>query len=218
MSSSVDQNLSADGSADQVIIFPRRRGSMRASGEIRVRQILDAAVRIIGTEGPAGLTHRSVARAAGVPLGSMTYYFTDREDLIRQAMLHAIEVESKRLHKIVDSIDCDITVDFSVQILTEMFFDKTVADPLYDLALFELFLEATRNPSVRSLTQQWSEMIAQLTDRVLPPIDPKLDRDVAVQLVATVIDGLMLEEASNQTLGLDLLSGRLREVILRLVE
>jgi DNA-binding transcriptional regulator YbjK len=188
-----------------------------ASGERKIRQILEAAVRVFGSGGPVAVTHRAVADAAGVPLGSTTYYFKDRDDLMRRTMEHAVNVEAERLNTIVDSFEGDITVEASVELLTEMFFDKTIADPLYDLALFEMFLEATRNPDLRDLTRAWSQMIADLTDRVLPPTDPAIPRDVAVQIVATLIDGLMLEEASNQTLGLAALSDRLRLVIIRLV-
>lgn len=191
--------------------------SRRASGERRVEQILSAAVQVFGSGGPTAVTHRAVADAAGVPLGSTTYYFKDRDDLMQQTMRHAIDVEAKRLSAIVESFRGELTVDSSVALLTEMFFDKTVADPLYDLALFEMFLEATRNPSVRSMTQDWTRMIAELTSRVLPPTDPAVPRDVAVQIVAAVIDGLMLEETSNQTLGLANLSAQLRVVISRLV-
>ena len=191
--------------------------SRRASGERRVEQILAAAVQVFGSGGPTAVTHRAVADAAGVPLGSTTYYFKDRDDLMQQTMRHAIDVEARRLSEIVDGFHGELTVDTSVELLTQMFFDKTVADPLYDLALFEMFLEATRNPSVRSMTQDWTRMIAELTARVLPPTDPRVPRDVAVQIVAALIDGLMLEETSNQTLGLANLSAELRVVISRLV-
>jgi TetR/AcrR family transcriptional regulator, regulator of biofilm formation and stress response len=57
--------------------------------------------------------------------------------------------EAIRLASIMDALDEPLTIDRSVEVLTEMFFDKTVADPLYDLALFEMFMEATRNVTVR---------------------------------------------------------------------
>ena len=195
---------------------PHGKRVRRARGQHRERQILDAAVQLIGSGGLAAVTHRAVAEAAGVPLGSTTYYFIARDDLLRRTMAHAVEIESERLAGILEEFDGVIDVESSVALLTAMFFDKTVADPLYDLALFEMFLEATRNPSVRSLTLSWSKMIAELTDQVLPPTDPALPREAAVQIVASLIDGLMLEEASNQTLGLDNLADRLRIVITRL--
>jgi DNA-binding transcriptional regulator YbjK len=70
----------------------RRGGSPRprtSAGERKRGQILDASVRVFGTGGAAAVTHRAVANLAHVPLGSTTYYFTDRDDLLLQTMAHA---------------------------------------------------------------------------------------------------------------------------------
>ncbi|MBN9325842.1 MAG: TetR family transcriptional regulator, partial [Cellulomonas sp.] len=115
------------------------------TGERKREQILDASVRVFGTGGASAVTHRAVAKVAHVPLGSTTYYFTDRDDLLLQTMAHAREAEAVRLASIVDALHEVPDVDRALDVLTEMFFDKTVADPLYDLALFEMFMEATRN-------------------------------------------------------------------------
>jgi DNA-binding transcriptional regulator YbjK len=190
---------------------PRRETGLR-----KLTQILDASVQVFGAGGSMGVTHRAVAKAAGVPLGSTTYYFTDRTDLLLQTMAHARLMEAERLTALVDGFEGEPTIDSSAELLTEMFFDKTVADPLYDLALFEMFMEATRNPAVREETRDWSAMIAALTDRAMPPTDPALPRAMAVQIVACLIDGLMLEAVSNADLGVDDLRLRLRVVLERL--
>jgi DNA-binding transcriptional regulator YbjK len=190
---------------------PRRETGLR-----KLTQILDASVQVFGAGGSVGVTHRAVAKAAGVPLGSTTYYFTDRADLLLQTMAHARMTEAERLTDLVDGFEGELTVDSSADLLTEMFFDKTVADPLYDLALFEMFMEATRNPAVRAETRDWSAMIAALTDRAMPPTDPALPREMAVQIVACLIDGLMLEAVSNAELGVADLKERLRAVLVRL--
>lgn len=52
-------------------------------GEDRRRQILDAALTILGAEGPRSLTHRAVDRELGLPLGSTANHFPKREDLLR---------------------------------------------------------------------------------------------------------------------------------------
>lgn len=195
--------------------LPRRRERLRPAGEERVKTILDATVQLIGTKGPQAVTHRAVAEIAGVPLGSMTYYFYDIDDLFEQAMLHAVEVEATRLLEIAARRPEVPTVDSAVQLLTDMFFDKTVADPIYDLALFELFMEATRKPALRPITIQWSAMIGALTDQVVPATVPFIPRCQVIQLITTLIDGLMLEEASNKSLGLASLSERLRTFIER---
>ncbi len=186
------------------------------TGERKLQQILDASVQVFGTGGAVAVTHRAVAKVAKVPLGSTTYYFTDRDDLLLQTMAHARQAESIRLHAIVDALDGALSVDRSVEVLTEMFFDKTVADPLYDLALFEMFLEATRNVTVRNEAREWSIMIGVLVDRVLPPSDPALPRGTAVQIVACLVDGLMLEAVSNGVLTVADLAERLKVVVERL--
>jgi DNA-binding transcriptional regulator YbjK len=192
---------------------PRPRTS---TGERKREQILDASVRVFGTGGASAVTHRAVAKVAHVPLGSTTYYFTDRDDLLLQTMAHARASEAVRLASIVDALDEVLTIDRSVEVLTEMFFDKTVADPLYDLALFEMFMEATRNVTVRDEAREWSRMIGSLVDRVLPPSDPALPRASVIQIVACLVDGLMLEAVSNGELTVADLADRLRVVVGRL--
>ena len=196
-----------------------RGGSSRAkttTGERKREQILDASVRVFGTGGASAVTHRAVAKLAQVPLGSTTYYFTDRDDLLLQTMAHAREAEAVRLASIVDALEEVPDVDRSLDVLTEMFFDKTVADPLYDLALFEMFMEATRNGVVRDEARAWSRMIGELVDRVLPPTDPAVPRDMAGQIVACLVAGLMLEAVSNAELSVPDLTTRLRLVLERL--
>lgn len=191
---------------------PAARGGR---GEVRRRQILEAAVRVIGTGGLAAVTHRAVAEEAGVPLGSTTYYFRDRDDLLAQTMAHAVEVEAQRMVDAVGAVREEPSVDRSVTLLTAIFLDKSVADPLYDLALFEMFLEATRNPSVRAQTRAWSELIAGIVDQLLPATTPDVPRAVVVQVVAALVDGLMLEAASNRELSVPELAAHLRTVIER---
>ena len=203
------------GTDERAVRRPRERATT-TSGQRKREQILDAAVRVFGTGGSVGVTHRAVARAAEVPLGSTTYYFTDRDALLLQTMGHARAAESDRLAAIVEAVDGPLDVDRSVEVLTEMFFDKTTADPLYDLALFEMFMEATRNDALRPVTRAWSAMIGSLVDRVLPASDPAIPRDQVVQIVACLVDGLMLEAVSNAELGVPDLAGRLRVVVERL--
>jgi len=61
-------------------------GQRTSTGERKRARILDASVRAFGTGGASAVTHRAVAKLAHVPLGSTTYYFTDRDDLLLQTM------------------------------------------------------------------------------------------------------------------------------------
>lgn len=54
-------------------------GSLELSA--RRRQILDAAVTVLATQGWRGLTHRAIDRAAGLPEGSSSAYYRSRSAL-----------------------------------------------------------------------------------------------------------------------------------------
>lgn len=63
--------------------MPARTARTRSKNDPHRRQrIIDATARIIGEQGIGAVTFRSVAATAGVPLGSTTYYFTDKDDLL----------------------------------------------------------------------------------------------------------------------------------------
>ena len=63
----------------------RRRRAPKPAPLPRREVILDAALALIAARGTEQLTHRSVAEEAGVPLGSTTYYFASRDELVREA-------------------------------------------------------------------------------------------------------------------------------------
>ncbi|WP_219506108.1 TetR/AcrR family transcriptional regulator [Nonomuraea ceibae] len=56
------------------------------AAEERRRQIIDAAVEIMATEGVAGTTTRKVAERAGAPLGAIHYCFRNKDELIHLVM------------------------------------------------------------------------------------------------------------------------------------
>lgn len=57
---------------------PRRR----ARGQARREALVAAAAAIIRDQGPAALTHRTLAAHAQVPLASTTYYFGSLEEIL----------------------------------------------------------------------------------------------------------------------------------------
>lgn len=64
------------------------------------RRIIDAAMRIIGREGLANLTHRKVAAEAEVSLAATTYFYASKEDLIADAFQ---EIQRRAVHAVVQA-------------------------------------------------------------------------------------------------------------------
>ncbi|WP_188549066.1 TetR/AcrR family transcriptional regulator [Sediminivirga luteola] len=59
----------------------------------RRHEILDAAVRVLGAEGPRGLTHRAIDREAGLPLGSTANLFGRRTELLQGIVARMEELD-----------------------------------------------------------------------------------------------------------------------------
>jgi AcrR family transcriptional regulator len=49
---------------------------------MRRERVLDAAIAVLGADGPRGLTHRAVDAEAGLPTGSTSNYFRSRAALV----------------------------------------------------------------------------------------------------------------------------------------
>ncbi|MBA2514148.1 MAG: TetR family transcriptional regulator [Solirubrobacterales bacterium] len=111
-------------------------------GEERRRRILRAALAVIGSGGIGAVTHRSVAEVAEVPLGSLTYYFRSKEDLLREALLLFVEEETARLRALGESLE---TERLSPEAIAERFAEALVGTDPDQVAQFELYLEASRN-------------------------------------------------------------------------
>lgn len=60
----------------------RRRLPTQARSRERVERILDAAAGLVVTEGVDGLTTRSIADSAGLPVASLYQYFADKEAVL----------------------------------------------------------------------------------------------------------------------------------------
>ncbi|MEU0934116.1 TetR family transcriptional regulator [Embleya sp. NPDC005971] len=64
-------------------VTPDAPAPVIGSGRVDRRTLmLDASIRVLATHGLRGLTHRAVQEEAGLPNGSVTYYFKTRDQLI----------------------------------------------------------------------------------------------------------------------------------------
>jgi DNA-binding transcriptional regulator YbjK len=154
----------------------------------RREQILEAALRVIGRAGVQAVTHRAVAEEADVPLGSTTYYFDSRDDLIRQALEYVAASEVARYGRRGDQLR---TVESPGE-LADRLIDELVAaaqDRIAYIAEYELWLEAGRRPELREAAQNWcdaEQRSVAVAMETLGSGDPTTD----ASLVVAAIDGL----------------------------
>lgn len=136
---------------------------------------------MVSERGVSGLTHRAVAEAAGVPLGSTTYYFATLDDILEAAMRQALDATRERLLRWAEAM-ADVDLAAALAELTER---TTGPDRAQLLIEYELYLAALRRPPLQPLSREWSEVLVEI---LLLRTDP-----VTAKALAALTNGLELE-------------------------
>ncbi len=148
----------------------------------RRRRIIDAAIRVVGRGGIAGLSHRSVAAEADVPLGSTTYHFRTLDELMVAALRQAGEGFAG-LVAARGGLE-DPRTDLATSLAALM--GEWLAGDRTDVELeYELYLAALRRPALRPVAAEWCEGLAgQLSRRTDP---------VTARALVALMDGIFLQ-------------------------
>jgi len=140
--------------------------------------LIDTALEVIAEHGVAGTTHRRVAAAASVPLGSTTYYFADLGDLLRAAFGRLADQVSERFEARLAPAR---TPAEAIDAITDyILFD--LEDPREGALSYEFYAYAIRHPEVRSMVEAWFARSQIALSRYF-------DAETA-RLVDTMIEGL----------------------------
>jgi TetR/AcrR family transcriptional regulator, regulator of biofilm formation and stress response len=154
----------------------------------RREQILEAALRVIGRSGREAVTHRAVAEEAGVPLGSTTYYFDSRDDLLAEALEHVAAEAVRRYARLAGELrSVSSAEELADGLLSELI--AAAENRTAYIAEYELWLEAGRRPELREAAQSWCDA-EQLA--VAGAMESLGSREPAIDasLVVAAIDGL----------------------------
>ncbi|GAA3035868.1 TetR family transcriptional regulator [Streptomyces glomeratus] len=143
---------------------------------------MDAAIRVVGKKGLAGLSHRSVAAEADVPLGSTTYHFATLDELTVAALRQANEGFAKVLAAsgLLEDTDGDLAGDLARALGEWLGGDRTGVELEY-----ELYLAALRRPVLRPVAAAWTEETAE---RLARRTDP-----VTARALLALMDGICLQ-------------------------
>lgn len=165
-------------------------------GAARRRSLLEATVRLIGRGGIAAVDHRAVAAEAGVPLGSTTYYFESKDDMVAQALHYVADREVERLEAAARGDLLEAGDGSLVERLADLVLDTWAQDRTVLLAQFELYLEGGRRGDLRSAAERWDfayrALLAQLLERLGAP-----DPERGARLLCPAIDGLLLQHVAT---------------------
>jgi DNA-binding transcriptional regulator YbjK len=189
----------------------------RPSSEDRDRRstILDATLRLIATDGVDAITHRRVAAAAGVPLGSTTYYFDSREQLLREAFrryLEQIRALQTRVARAIRPTTVTGLVDVLVELTQREFEDEQMV-----LAEYELTLFAARDAEIAEALHDWDASMISGLARAFETLGAARPFDAA-RTVLNMTRGHELDSLTRHDANADDLRRRLTVVVAALVE
>jgi DNA-binding transcriptional regulator YbjK len=168
----------------------------RAQGRGRARRerLIEVTIELVAREGIDAVTHRRVAELAQVPLGSTTYYFASREEMLVEALkafgrqeIAAIRARLAELltHKPSRRRYVDGLVDFLAPQLTDYHW-QTVAQ-------YALLCEAARRPELEPVAREWNQawwaVLEELFQALKVP-NPGLE----ARMLLAMLDGFLLEQ------------------------
>jgi TetR/AcrR family transcriptional regulator, regulator of biofilm formation and stress response len=194
-----------------------RRRLQKAEPLPRREVILDAALALIAERGTEQLTHRSVAEEAGVPLGSTTYYFASRDELVREAfrryVVRVLDLlgEMSREQRPRDAAGL-------VELLVEIARREVSGGLRWTVIVeYELVLRAARDPELVADYHGYERALASGLAEVLETLGAPQPFDSARTLIALVrgfeMDGLTRPDADPEDLRRRL--GPVVELVLR---
>lgn len=159
----------------------------KARGEKKRRAIIEAALRVIERDGVAGVTHRSVAREAGVPTTAPTYYFATLDDLLIATLLWASEESCDEMLRTMARGGSAREVAATLAKAVNTNRGRTLAE-------YELYLLAGRRPELKPAARRWLDLAVD----VVKPANPVAFRAFLAAMDGLLIQGLIADVAPNE--------------------
>jgi DNA-binding transcriptional regulator YbjK len=163
---------------------------------LRREALLRAAVALLAEGGARAVTHRAVATRAAVPLAATTYYFESIQQLTEEALrLHV----SERVTELRELAMAAAAGSTSVEQVAVKLVDALVErDPNAIIAQFEIYLEAARNPALRSTVAEALDAFEELARGLLAFLGARQPEQAAAGFVA-VVNGFALNRLGRPT-------------------
>jgi DNA-binding transcriptional regulator YbjK len=154
----------------------------------RRERVIEACLDVIADVGVDGTTHRRVAAAADVPLGSMTYHFAGMDELLREAFTLFADQVATQFARRLDGATSDEEAERAV---VDIILHDTFGTDRDLVLTHELYTLAARRPEYRTITQTWMARSRAALER---HFDPSTAR-----LLDALIEGLTIHRALDVT-------------------
>jgi DNA-binding transcriptional regulator YbjK len=155
-------------------------------GERRRYALVSAAADLLCEGGFDAVRHRAVARRAGLPLASTTYYFSSLDDLIAKAVEHVGTREAQQLHERVAVLSrrrrgAESTADVLVDLLVGEAPGSQTSELL--ISRYERYIACARQPGLRDIQRR---LLQQRADAVVEVVE-RSGRSVRTELLTALV-------------------------------
>lgn len=125
-------------------------------------RIAGAALEIALAQGVHAVSHRAVAAAADVPLGSTTYHFRTLDELLAAAMARAAAAYAAEL----DAWEAGLAQDADLlEALADQILDWLATQRPRLVAEYELYFAAIRRPALAPASAAWAAALTRVLER-----------------------------------------------------
>jgi DNA-binding transcriptional regulator YbjK len=133
----------------------------------RREKILQATLDTIAEHGIHAVTHRKIATCAGVPLGSMTYYFDGMEPLLEEAFTWFTRQMSQQYRDFFAGVTGP---EMACESITTLIHSSQVTTPHNMALMYQLYAFMHRSAALKTVMQDWMKMSQTTLEQWFDPV------------------------------------------------
>lgn len=167
------------------------RTPMQKRSKARREKITSAVIQLLGEGGEARLTHRDVAKTAGVSLAATTYYYGSKLDLLTDASQAILRSYVSNFRAFVERRRAPHSAPLTFAEATRrIIFNGVVRERPDTIAYCEITAGCGRNPETRALSREWYRNLLELWNELAALLrGPK--SSIEVQSVIDQVIGIL---------------------------
>jgi TetR/AcrR family transcriptional regulator, regulator of biofilm formation and stress response len=169
----------------------------RTRGVERRELLLQVTLRLIAGRGIDAVSHRAVAELAGVPLGSTTYWFGSRQEMLREALEYFVRLEIESLReRLAGVLGKRLSRSRVVDEFTAFLLPQLEEERWRTVAQYALLQEAVRQPELETVCREWDAAWEEVLVEVFSSLRAR-DPELEARMFLAMLDGLLLGQLAT---------------------
>ena len=169
-----------------------------SKGQARVIEILEAALDVLLDEGYQALTMRRIARACGITVGNVTYYYKTKDDLLRDLTAGVLE-GYLTVFKNISEDESRSLEDRFVAVIRLLLEDITTKKTTHFFP--ELWALANHDPFIAERVNELYVGARSVFNNLIPRLNPSLSAEeceLVALFVSASIEGMTVFAGYNK--------------------